>query len=205
MIIRHAGKAPVIDAGAFIAPDATLCGDVHIGRGSRIMHGARLVAEAGGRIDIGETCIVLENAVIRATAVHSCRIGDHTLIGPNAHVVGATIVGRVFIATGAAVFHGAYLAENSEVRINGTVHIGTRLEAGATVPIGWIAVGDPARILPPGEHEAIWAVQRPLDFPALVYGVDRDGPDVLAAITRQMSEWLEAHMADEVIRAADFA
>ncbi|MDR3495149.1 MAG: gamma carbonic anhydrase family protein [Ancalomicrobiaceae bacterium] len=201
MIIRHAGKTPEIDGGAFVAPDATVCGDVRIGWGTRIMHGARLIAEAGGRIEIGNECIVLENAVVRATAAHCCRIGDHTLIGPHAHVVGATIVGRAFIATGAAVFHGAHLAENTEVRINGVVHIDTRLEAGTTVPIGWVAVGDPAKILPPGEHEAIWAVQRPLDFPRRVYGVDRSAPDVMAEITTQMSEWLAAHAADEVIRS----
>ena len=39
------------------------------------------------------------------------------------------------------------------------------LPAGATVPIGWIAVGDPAEILPPDQHERVWAIQKPLDFP----------------------------------------
>jgi hypothetical protein len=43
-----------------------------------------------------------------------------------------------------------------------------------SVPIGWIAVGDPAKILPPNRHEAIWALQEPLNFPGFVYGFDRD-------------------------------
>jgi hypothetical protein len=32
------------------------------------------------------------------------------------------------------------------------------------VPIGWIAVGTPAHILPAERHDEIWAIQRDLDF-----------------------------------------
>ena len=67
MIIEHAGKRPQIDAGATIAPDATVCGDVQVATGARIFHGVRLVGENGGTIRIGRNCIVMENAVIRAT------------------------------------------------------------------------------------------------------------------------------------------
>jgi carbonic anhydrase/acetyltransferase-like protein (isoleucine patch superfamily) len=42
MLIEHAGKRPTIDPTAWVAPDATLCGDVTIGPGVRILHGARL-------------------------------------------------------------------------------------------------------------------------------------------------------------------
>jgi hypothetical protein len=44
---------------------------------------------------------------------------------------------------------------------------------GAVVPIGWVAVGNPAATFPPSEHEQIWAVQKTLDFPGTVYGVER--------------------------------
>ena len=161
------------------------------------MHGARLVAEDGGSIHIGRNCIVFENAVVRATADHPCSIGDHCLIGPNSHVVGAEISDEVFIATGAAVFHGATIGKGAEVRINGTVHLRSRLQAGATVPIGWIAVGDPSEILPPDRHEAIWALQKPLDFPGFVYGLDRNTPDIMRVITERLSERLGAHRAEE--------
>ena len=46
MLIEHAGKRPTIDPTAWVAPDATLCGDVTIGPGVRILHGARLGGEA---------------------------------------------------------------------------------------------------------------------------------------------------------------
>ncbi|MEZ5840009.1 MAG: gamma carbonic anhydrase family protein [Hyphomicrobiales bacterium] len=193
MISAYDGHAPVVDGLAFVARDATVCGDVQIGAGARIMHGARVIAEAGGSIRIGRNVIVMENAVVRATARHACSIGDHCLVGPGAHVVGATIGEEVFIATGASVFHGASIGAGAEVRINGIVHLRTRLEAGATVPIGWVAVGDPAVMLSPDRHEEIWAIQKPLDFPGFVYGLDRQRPDLMRALTRDLSAALGVH------------
>jgi len=183
MLIEHAGKRPTIDPTAWVAPDATVCGDVTIGPGVRILHGARVVGEAGGAIRIGRDAIIMENAVIRASPKHPCTIGDHCLIGPSAHVTGATLEDEVFVATGAAIFHGAALGRGSEVRVHATVHLRTRLAPGATVPIGWVAVGDPARILPPDRHDEIWEVQKPLNFPEWVYGFDRSTPDLMRRVT----------------------
>jgi carbonic anhydrase/acetyltransferase-like protein (isoleucine patch superfamily) len=199
MLIAHAGKRPHVDSTAWVAPDATLCGDVAIGPGARVLHGARLIGEAGGTIRIGRDCIVMENAVLRANRRHPLSVGDHCLIGPNAHVVGARLEDQVFVATGAAIFHGAVLGRGSEVRVHAIVHLRTRLAPGATVPIGWIAVGDPARILPPEKHDEIWAIQKPLDFPQWVYGFDRDTPDLMMRVTRRLSEALGAHAQDAVL------
>ena len=196
MLITHADKKPKIDPLGWVAPDATVCGDVAIGPGSRVMHGARVIGEAGGSIKIGANCIIMENAVIRASPRHRCTIGDHCLIGPNAHVTGAVLEDQVFVATGAAIFHGARLGRGSEVRVHAVVHLRTRLEPGATVPIGWAAVGDPATILPPDQHENIWAIQEPLNFPEWVYGFDRSTPDLMVHITRRLSEALGAHVND---------
>jgi len=198
MLVTHAGKTPRIDPTAWVAPDATVCGDVVVGPGARILHGARIIGEGGGAIRIGRDCIVMENAVVRAGPRHGCTIGDHCLIGPNAHVTGATLEDQVFIATGAAVFHGAHLGRGAEVRVHATVHLRTHLPPGATVPIGWVAVGDPAHILPPHRHDEIWKVQAPLDFPQFVYGFDRATPDLMVAVTRRLSDTLGAHAGDIV-------
>ncbi|HEY1382931.1 MAG TPA: gamma carbonic anhydrase family protein [Dongiaceae bacterium] len=197
MILAHAGQAPRIDPAAWVAPDATICGDVEIGAGSRVLHGARIVGEAGGKIRIGRNVIVMENAVVRAGPRHPCSIGDHCLVGPHAHVTGATIEEQVFIATGASVFHGAMIGKSSEVRVNAVVHLKTRLAPGSSVPIGWVAVGDPARILPPDRHDEIWAIQKPLNFPLTVYGFERDTPDLMVAITTRLSDALGAHRDDQ--------
>ncbi len=200
MLIEHLGKSPAVSSEAYVAPTATVCGDVTIGRGSRILHGAVIVAE-GGSITIGREVIVLENAVVRSTTRRSTRIGDNVLIGPNSHVAGATIEEQVFVATGAAIFHGSTLGARSEVRIHGVVHVNSRLASDATVPIGWIAVGDPAEILPPGEHERIWSIQKNLDFVQTVYGVEPapGGSSNMPEITRRLSELYRSFAEDRHI------
>lgn len=197
MLIEHEGKAPRIDASAYIAPTATVCGDVIIGANGRIMFGANLIAH-GGQIVIGDSCIVMENAVVRCTAEHPTTIGNHCLIGPNAHLVGCSLEDECFVATGATVFHGARLEKGAELRVNGVLHLKSRLVAGATVPIGWIAVGDPAQVFPPDQHDAIWELQAPLDFPLTVYGIARDEAD-MRKITERVSARLSAHRGDKVI------
>lgn len=194
MLMTHSGKGPSIDPAAWVAPNAVLCGDVTVGPGCRIMFGAQVIAESGA-ITIGRETIIMENAVLRSSSAHPLQIGDNCLVGPNAHVVGSTIEDEVFIATGAAVFHSSRLGKGSEVRVNGVVHLKTHLRAGETVPIGWVAVGNPAQILPPDQHERIWEVQRPLNFPLTVYGIEREEAS-MARITQRLSEALASHMRD---------
>lgn len=195
MLIRHDGVAPQIDSSAWVAPNAVACGNVTVGPGCRIMHGAQLIAESGS-ISIGRQCIVMENAVLRSSARHPLTIGNNCLVGPNSHIVGCTVEDEVFIATGAAAFHSARLGRGSEVRINGVVHLKTHLAPGETVPIGWVAVGNPAQILPPSKHERIWEIQQPLNFPLTVYGFERSEAD-MEKITRRLSEALGSHASDE--------
>jgi len=195
MLVKHDGNAPQIDTAAWVAPNALVCGNVRLGPGCRVMYGAQLVAESGS-ISIGRECVIMENAVLRSSARHHLSIGNNCLVGPNAHVVGCTVEDEVFIATGAAVFHAARLGKGSEVRVNAVVHLKTHLAANETVPIGWVAVGSPAQILPPNEHERIWEIQRPLDFPRTVYGFERSGA-TMEKITRRLSETLGSHLSDD--------
>jgi len=62
------------------------------------------------------------------------------------------------------------------------------------VPIGWVAVGDPAQILPPDRHREIWAIQEAFDFPGTVYGLPRDAS--AHERLQQQAEWLAAHNHD---------
>jgi carbonic anhydrase/acetyltransferase-like protein (isoleucine patch superfamily) len=122
------------------------------------------------------------------------------LIGPQASLMGCMIGPEAFIATGAAIFPGARIGRGAEVRIHGVVHVRSVLPDGATVPIGWVAVGDPAEILPPDEHDRIWALQKPMNFPLTVYGVDRaeDGTTDMREITRRLAVEFARHRDDTV-------
>lgn len=61
---------------------------------------------------------------------------------------------------------------------------------------GNVAVGNPAQVFPPSEHEQIWEVQKPLNFPLTVYGLERSEAS-MEKITRHLSEALGSHISDE--------
>ncbi|MET4158046.1 gamma carbonic anhydrase family protein [Agromyces sp. PvR057] len=196
MLVRHRGREPRISPAATVAPGAIVSGDVVIEAGARILHGAVLTAE-DGRVRIGAETVVLEHAVIRGRHDHPAIVGSHVMIGPHAHVSGATIGDDAFIATGAALFPGAVVGAGAEVRVNAVVQVNTTLEPGAVVPIGWVAVGTPAQLFGPDRHDEIWAVQRTLDFPGTAYGVDRSAG--MAEIMRRQSAFYAAHDDDVII------
>jgi carbonic anhydrase/acetyltransferase-like protein (isoleucine patch superfamily) len=196
VIVEHRGKAPQVDESAYVAPTAVLCGDVRVGPDARVLFGAVVSAE-DGRVEIGARCVVMEHALLRARAAHPVVLGADVLVGPHAHVNGSVVEEGAFLATGAALFPGARVGRGAEVRINGVVHVNTMLEDDAVVPIGWIAVGDPAAIHPPDRHEQIWAVQEGLDFPGTVYGLPRDAT-ARERMERQAA-WFGAHRDDRVL------
>jgi carbonic anhydrase/acetyltransferase-like protein (isoleucine patch superfamily) len=161
-----------VDPTAWIAPTAVVTGDVTLGAGSRVLHGAVLNGDLGP-IVIGSDVVVMEHALLRGRADHPVRVGDAVLIGPHTHLNGTTVEDEVFVATGVAMFPGSVAGSGCELRIRSVLHVNSRLEPGTTVPIGWIAAGDPAQLFSPDRHDELWAVQEPMDFPGTVYGVPR--------------------------------
>jgi carbonic anhydrase/acetyltransferase-like protein (isoleucine patch superfamily) len=196
MRIEHRGARPSVHPTAYVAPNAVLCGDVRIGEDARVLFGAVLTAE-DGMVEVGACCVVMEHALLRGRAKHPLRLGDHVLVGPHAHLNGAQVGDGAFLATAVSVFPGARVGAGAEVRVGGVVQVNSSLPPGATVPIGWVAVGAPAQILPPDRHEDIWAVQRGLDFPGTVYGVPRGTP--MAEIMRAQADWFAAHLDDRLL------
>lgn len=198
MLYEHLGARPRIHDTAVIAPTAVVSGDVQIGAGCQVLHGAVITAE-GGPITLGEHVIVMENALVRATAANAVHIGDHTLVGTLASIAGATVGEEVFLASGARVFNGALVGSRCEVRVNAIVHRRARLPEGTVVPIGWVAVGDPVQLLSPDRADEIAAAQPDLDFPGHVFGVDRDTPDLMVQLTERYGSSLARHAHDTLI------
>ncbi|MEU8874314.1 gamma carbonic anhydrase family protein [Streptomyces javensis] len=193
MLLEHRGKRPVVPESAYVAPTAVLCGAVVLGERTRVLHGAVLTAE-DGEVRTGSDVVVMENALVRGRAGHPATLGDAVLIGPHAHVNGARVEDEVFVATGASLFPGAVAGTGAELRINSVLQVNSRLAPGTVLPIGWIAVGDPARLFSPDQHTELWEVQRALDFPDTVYGVER-GTSMRTIMSRQ-ADFYGAHRDD---------
>jgi carbonic anhydrase/acetyltransferase-like protein (isoleucine patch superfamily) len=197
MRFEHLGRRPRIDASTRVAPNAVICGDVTIGANCSIGFGVVRTAESGA-IVIGENCVAMDTAVLRGVRNNPLKLGNNVLIGPRAYISGCEVGDNVFLATGATVFNGARIGPGSEVRINGIVHLRTVLQPNSTVPIGWVAVGDPAEILPPDQHDRIWSIQQPLDFPRYVFGVSRppQGESLMPTVMPRYASFLKRHQQD---------
>ena len=203
MRIEHRGGRPQVDPSAYVAPTAVLSGAVTVGPGARILHGAVLTAE-DGEVRIGARVVVMEHALIRGRATHPAVVGDDVMIGPHAHVNGAIVESEAFVATGASLFPGSVVAERAVIRINAVVHVNTHLIPDAVVPIGWVAVGNPALILPPDRHEEISRELSQNRFPQTMYGVDtefdQDGEgSLMPAIAERNGLLYGRHRADKVV------
>lgn len=198
------GHSPRIDRTARVAPNAVISGDVVIGPNTSVGFGAVIVAESGP-VRIAGNTVVMEHAVLRGVRSHPLTVADNVLIGPHARLSGCSVGAEVFIASGASVFNGAVIGERSEIRINGIVHVNSMLPAGSTVPIGWVAVGDPASILPPEQHDRIWAIQKTLDFPGTVFGVGRPEPGstFMAQMMPRYAAFLRRRFTSEKARSND--
>ena len=193
MLIRHRDLEPSVDPDAYVASSAVLVGDVRVAAGARVLHGAVLSGE-DGFVSIGEDTVIMENALVRGRAAHPAVVGSAVMVGPHAHINGSTVEDEAFIATGASIFPGSLIGAGAEVRINGVVQVNTTIGPGTVVPIGWVAVGDPAQILPAERHDDIWAIQRELDFGGTVYGVGNDVS--MRDLMRSQSQFYGHHRDD---------
>lgn len=196
MLVEHRGARPTVPESAYVADSAVVCGAVVLGERACVLHGAVVSAE-DGTVRTGSDVVVMEHALVRGRAGHPVVLGDAVLVGPHAHVNGARVEDEVFVATGAALFPGAVAGAGSELRVHSVLHVNSTLPPGTMLPIGWIAAGDPATLFSPDRHDELWAVQRELDFPGTVYGVDRTTS--MRELMARQSAFYRSHRQDRVI------
>jgi len=137
---------PAVAPDAFVASSAVLAGDVRVGPGSVIDHGA-LIVSTGSPVELGARVVVMPGAVIRSTGgerpPHPVTIGDDCLIGPQAALAGCALGTAVYVATQVMVFHGAVVGDGCRLGAGSIVHTGTRLPDRARVGMRQYAVPGP--------------------------------------------------------------
>ena len=199
MIVSSGTKKPKIHSSAYVAPSATIGGDVTIGADCAVLHGAVIVAE-GAPVTIGKETVVMENAVLKASGGSALQfpltVGDRCIVGPHAYVVGATIGNGCFVAAGTKIFNGAKLEDGCGVALGGIVHVKTHLRKGASVPMQHIAFGDPATIVAP---EKAADVHAKINFYEDVFNLEA-GDDVRARAAQTYAKFLrKAHAQDKTL------
>jgi len=205
VLIRHRGQSPTVDPTAFVAPNATLVGDVRIGPRARVLYGAVLDAE-GSTVEVGAACVISEHAVLRATAVgsvpHPVILGDHVFVGPHATLLGCLVDRCCYVATGATAVHGARLGAGSVLAVGSLAHAGAVLPPEMFVPPMTVAIGDPARVYGADRPDELAQAIRGVNFAEAAFGVSHEWTDRIARYERttevRVAEY-GAHLDDEIL------
>ena len=131
MIMTLRNKTPELGENAFIAPTATLIGDVKAGNDCSFWFGSVVRGDVNS-ITIGNKVNVQDNVVIHCTYEKSKTvIGNNVSIGHNAVVHGCTIMDNVLIGIGAVVMDGALIHKNSIIAAGAVVLKNTIVEEGS--------------------------------------------------------------------------
>jgi carbonic anhydrase/acetyltransferase-like protein (isoleucine patch superfamily) len=130
-ILPVEGKFPSFGKDCFLAPNATVVGDVEIGDQCSIWFNAVVRGDVNS-IRIGNKVNIQDGVIIHATYQKTkVVIGDNVSIGHNAIVHGCTVEDKVLIGMGAIVMDNASIGTNSIIAAGAVVLEGTRVESGA--------------------------------------------------------------------------
>ena len=130
VILPVKGIQPEFGKDCFIAPNATIVGDVTMGDGCSIWFNAVVRGDVNS-IRIGNKVNIQDGAVIHCTYEKTKTIiGDNVSIGHNAIVHGCTVEDNVLIGMGAIVMDNARIGSNTIIAAGAVVLEGTQVEPG---------------------------------------------------------------------------
>ncbi len=141
LILPFKGTLPTIDAECFIAPNATIIGDVVIGKGSNVWFGVVIRGDVH-EIRIGERTNIQDGTIVHVTSgKFGTYIGSDITIGHGAVLHACTLEDGCFIGMGATILDGAVVESGAMVAAGAVVTPGKRVKASEL----W--AGNPAKLL----------------------------------------------------------
>jgi carbonic anhydrase/acetyltransferase-like protein (isoleucine patch superfamily) len=155
-IFEFEGTRPTVHPEAFVAPTATLIGDVTVEKGASIWYGAVL------RADIC-TIVVREGANIQDNSVLHAAPGETLVIGRNATVGHGCVIHCAEVGEQALIGNGSTLLDHAKIGPRTLVAAGSVVTPGTEIPGGVVAAGIPAKPTKPieGTSSEFWVDQNP--------------------------------------------
>ena len=151
LIIPFGDAAPSIDPTAWVAPNATLIGQVTLAENSSVFYGAVLRADVAS-ITLGAGSNLQDNVTVHCDSGVPTSVGAGVSVGHAAVLHGCTIEDDCLIGMNATVLNGAVIGAGSLVAAGAVVLEGT------VVPPGSLVAGVPAKVrreLADGERERL--------------------------------------------------
>ena len=142
MMLSFGGKMPRDEGAVFVAANATVLGDVTLGRGVNIWYGAVLRADEGALI-LGENSNVQDNAVLHTGPGLDVTVGRGTSVGHGAVVHGCTVGDGCLIGMHATILNGAVIGDGC------LIAAGALVPENMQVPAGSLVIGVPGKVVRP--------------------------------------------------------
>jgi carbonic anhydrase/acetyltransferase-like protein (isoleucine patch superfamily) len=139
-------KIPGMTTSTFVAPSASVIGDVTIGPGSSIWYGSILRGDVN-KISIGAKTNIQDGCVVHVAKQNMAGVQLPTIVGSSVTVGHGAVLHACTVEDNAFVGMGATLLDGSKVEKGAMVAAGALVTAGTTVPTGQIWAGNPAKFL----------------------------------------------------------
>ena len=130
----------VTGTALFMAGNATVTGDVMIGKQVGIWFGAIVRADRD-RIIIGDRSNIQDNCVVHTSIGFPVTVGKEVSVGHGAILHGCTIADMVLVGMGAIVLNGAHIGKGS------VIGAGAVIREGMEIPEGSVVVGVPGKVI----------------------------------------------------------
>ncbi|HET9499410.1 MAG TPA: gamma carbonic anhydrase family protein [Marmoricola sp.] len=138
-LFEFEGKRPTVHPDAFVAPTATLVGDVTVEKGASVWYGAVLRADICS-IVVREGANVQDNSVVHGAPDVLVEIGPGATVAHTCIVHGAVLEDNALLGNGSTMLDGSRLGAGSMVAAGSLVSPETQ------VPAGVLAAGTPAKV-----------------------------------------------------------
>lgn len=139
MILSHREKYPDIDPAAWVAPNATVVGDVTLGADVGVWYSSVIRADTES-IEVGAASNIQDGCVLHADPGYPLRIGHSVSVGHGAILHGCRVGDGVLVGMGAVVMNGATIGDGS------IVAAGTLVPEGVSIPDGVLVLGVPGKV-----------------------------------------------------------
>ena len=139
--LTHSGYEPQIETADFIAPNATIIGNVKLGYNSSVWYGATLIGT--NQIEIGDDSVIQDRVHISKNV----RIGNNVFVGPNSVLQGSEVEDGAFVSMGATVRH-AKVQSGSLVAAGAVIDDSIVIKEGEVQMIDYVGMGrQPRQVL----------------------------------------------------------
>lgn len=141
LILPVRGHTPILGENCWLAPNATIVGEVTMGNNCSVWFNAVVRGDVH-YIKVGNNVNIQDGAIIHGTYQQApTQIGDNVSIGHRAIVHGCTVLQNSLVGMGAIVMDNAVVEENAIVAAGAVVSEKTIVKG------GWIYAGIPAKPL----------------------------------------------------------